>query len=140
MNLIAGTAPAGVSKNATVVYMCSWHIVLRLIPAIRKDLRYGRTADTEHQPGGRAVYRVLPAGSSDAGRQDGVFPGEQPQAHPELLPKLGRAGQQPGPGHPRGRPEPPRAGPTPKGSFRDLEPGGDQRLLRTPKLGVVVLP
>ena len=48
--------------------------------------------------------------------------------------------QQPGPGHPRGHAEPPGAGPAPAGGLRDALPGGDQRLLRVPKLGVVVLP
>jgi hypothetical protein len=53
---------------------------------------------------------------------------------------LDRAGQQPGRVHPRGYPEPARAGPAPAGGRRDLEPGGDQRLLGVPKLCVVVLP
>src|SRR4028118_440965 len=101
---------------------------------------YGSAADAEHRTGDRAVDGLGAPVVPDARRQDRGPPGEQPEAHPQLLPELDRAGPGPGPGHPGGDPRPPGAGPAPAGGLRDVEPGGDERGHRVPELGAGLRP
>src|SRR4028118_984495 len=108
--------------------------------AARGGKDHGSAADAEYRTGDGAVDGLGAPVVPDARRQDRSPPGEQPEAHPGLLPELDRAGPGPGPGHPRGYAGPPGAGPAPAGGLRDALPGGDQRLLRVPQLGDIVLP
>src|ERR687897_541018 len=136
MNLL----PCGCHARCFIICECGIYILLahsskvtltELEPdnQLGKECReHGREPEAEHHPGVGAANGFCSTVFSDACRQDRCSAGEQPQAHPELLPKLDRAGQQPGPRHSGSYPEPPGAGTAPKGGLRDLDSRGDQRV------------